>query len=364
MTHLVHSFFANKSSNYPFLQQDSFIRDVDEKLAESILVDAVCSVSANSLRHPLSTNAHSRNQRAIDRRGDLRFSNPVYASFFTRRVTSALTDPSTPPSAAAVHACLLLAYQEFGNDLDGDIWMYLGAAIRIAQELGQQGRKGEYNGLDEIILQSSKELLSKHGPTLVSTYPDESIIAQDEALEFEEQNAARRRPSKASTFPQYTTSSDFPGHATHSQPALSANQSIASFDSFNPPASEAEMLLYLQASYASSTGVNNASLEAYQTDTTPQTAQLQNQSSDYSHHLGFPTFNQGQGNYTFIPGDGGNSVDAMPPFTNATTVSGMPWFQYPSEHASNSFSNGSVHLYQTDDGEVFATPRPTTTSGR
>ena len=43
---------------------------------------------------------------------------------------------------AVAQACLLLAYEEFGTDHDSGLWMYLGTAIRMAQDLGIQKLEG------------------------------------------------------------------------------------------------------------------------------------------------------------------------------------------------------------------------------
>lgn len=291
VTHLVESFFANNSSNYPFLQRDSFLKDVDEKRAESILVDAVCSVSANSLRKLSAMTLHSQTQGTAGRGEDTKFSNPIYASFFTRRVTAVLSDPAAFPTAAAVYACLLLAYQEFNNGLDGDTWTYLGAAIRIAQDLGEQGREGKFNGLDEIILPSSQDLLSKHGAIPSTTYQEGSVDNGGKAADFKKQKAAKRRSSNAGSFPQYISSSDFSGCTTHSKSALSSNSKT--------PA-------------------------AYRLDILPQTS---------------PTFNQSHGICTFAASKGGDNADAIAPFNNAIIVGGIPWYRYPLENASSDFNS-------------------------
>lgn len=51
ITHLCETFFTRLGCNYPFLQRERFLRDLEEKRVDAILVDAVCAVVAHrSLR--------------------------------------------------------------------------------------------------------------------------------------------------------------------------------------------------------------------------------------------------------------------------------------------------------------------------
>ncbi len=61
---------------------------------------------------------------------------------FAQRAMSAVVDTFSCPTMAVAQACLLLAYEEFGTDHDSGLWMYLGTAIRMAQDLGIQKLEG------------------------------------------------------------------------------------------------------------------------------------------------------------------------------------------------------------------------------
>jgi hypothetical protein len=129
--HLVETFFAHLGCNYPFLQQQHFIQQVEEKAVDSILVDAVCALSARFSDHPLLAGAHSSS-----------FPKSAYGTVFAQRAKSALVDHFPCPSVAATQACLLLAYEGFGANQDSALWMYLGCAIRFAVDLGLQKLDG------------------------------------------------------------------------------------------------------------------------------------------------------------------------------------------------------------------------------
>ncbi|KAF2862895.1 hypothetical protein K470DRAFT_268472 [Piedraia hortae CBS 480.64] len=127
LKHLVQVFFTHLGCNYPFLQRDRFLHDLQEKQVDAILVDAVCALAARFSTHTLLTQ-----QNAID-------AKPVPADHghaFAQRAKAALVHTFSCPSVAAVQAALLLAYNEFGESRDSGLWVYLGLAIRMAQDLG------------------------------------------------------------------------------------------------------------------------------------------------------------------------------------------------------------------------------------
>ncbi|TKA80532.1 hypothetical protein B0A49_01023 [Cryomyces minteri] len=65
-----------------------------------------------------------------------------YGVSFAHRAKSALMDSFACPSVAVTQAALLLAYNEFGESRDSGLWMYLGIAIRLAQDLGMHKLEG------------------------------------------------------------------------------------------------------------------------------------------------------------------------------------------------------------------------------
>ncbi len=119
--------------NYPFLKEAKFIRMVKEKRVDSILVDAVCALAARFSELPDITGGKT--------------SRAEYGQIFAQRAKSATVDTFPCPSVGAVQACLLMAYEGFGENQDSALWMYLGLAIRMAVDLGLQKMVGiKYQG--------------------------------------------------------------------------------------------------------------------------------------------------------------------------------------------------------------------------
>ncbi|KAK4505751.1 hypothetical protein PRZ48_003716 [Zasmidium cellare] len=141
ITHLANTFFTHLGCNYPFLQRERFLRDLEEKQVDAILVDAVCALAARFSTHSLLTQAANE--------GDNKTSPAEYGHAFAQRAKTALPDTYACPSVAAAQAALLLAYNEFGEQRDSGLWMYLGISIRLAQDLGLHKLEGlRYVGRD------------------------------------------------------------------------------------------------------------------------------------------------------------------------------------------------------------------------
>jgi hypothetical protein len=118
--HLVDIFFTHVGCNFPFLRKEIFKRDLQEKNLDALLVHAVCAVSARFSTHPL-----------------LKTKSPSTAGVhFSDRAKELVVDTFACPSLSAVQALLLLAYAEFGSNRDSGLWMFLGLAVRMAQDLG------------------------------------------------------------------------------------------------------------------------------------------------------------------------------------------------------------------------------------
>lgn len=145
LTHLCQLFFLHLGCSFPFLQRDRFMRDLEEKQVDAILVDAVCALAAR-----FSTDSMLMGHDAQP---------PDYGQAFAQRAKAAIPDAFPCPSVAVVQAALLLAYDEFGASRDSGLWMYLGISIRMAQDLGMQTLQGlRYEG--------------RNGPTPNSIIPD------------------------------------------------------------------------------------------------------------------------------------------------------------------------------------------------
>ena len=150
ITELCEDFFTHLGGNYPFLTRDDFLTDLREKKLDTVLVDAVCAIAARFSQNPILA-AAGRKAKCVDTCIE-RTHRAKYGYLFARRAMSALTDAFACPTLAAVQACLLLAYEQFGADRDSGLWIYLGLSIRMAQDLGLQKLEGlQYEGF--------------HGPT-------------------------------------------------------------------------------------------------------------------------------------------------------------------------------------------------------
>lgn len=130
---------------FPFLQPERFLRDLEEKQVDAILVDAVCALAARFSTHPLLTGSTEAKKEGES----WKMQPHEYGQAFAQIAKSAIPDAFHCPSVAVVQAALLLAYDEFGASRDSGLWMYLGIAIRMAQDLGMQTLEGlKYEGRD------------------------------------------------------------------------------------------------------------------------------------------------------------------------------------------------------------------------
>lgn len=139
ITHLCETFFTHLGCNYPFLQRERFMKDLEEKRVDAILVDAVCAIAARFSTDP-SLSRPSDHSTPVDEKGEVKraFKGQPYA----QRAASSLVDTFGCPTIAVAQACLLLAYDEFGTDRDSGLWMFLGTSIRMSQDLGIQKLEG------------------------------------------------------------------------------------------------------------------------------------------------------------------------------------------------------------------------------
>jgi hypothetical protein len=175
ITHLCKLFFVHLGCSFPFLQRDRFLRDLEEKEVDAILVDAVCALAARFSTHPLLIGAPEKRK---ERENDSSKTVPSeYGQAFAQRAKFAIPDAFPCPSVAVVQAALLLAYDEFGASRDSGVWMYLGIAIRMAQDLGMHILQGlKYEGLGPT-------------PSSVKTDPNSSSTTAKQVYE------SRRRKS-------------------------------------------------------------------------------------------------------------------------------------------------------------------------
>jgi hypothetical protein len=140
--HLCETFFTHFGCSFPFLQQKRFMRDLEEKQVDAILVDAVCALAARFSPEVQLTHGSSATDKLQSDRHPLEIPPPERGQNFAQRAKSGMMDAFPCPSVAVVQAAMLLAYDEFGANRDSGLWMYLGIAIRMAQDLGMQKVEG------------------------------------------------------------------------------------------------------------------------------------------------------------------------------------------------------------------------------
>ncbi|KAH0370420.1 hypothetical protein KCU65_g2466, partial [Aureobasidium melanogenum] len=178
ITHLCDTFFVHLACNFPFLQRDRFLKDLEEKQVDAILVDAVCALAARFSTHHLLVQ-QSRDGQHVN--------HSEQGSAFAQRAKVALIDTYATPSVAAVQAALLLAYNEFGESRDSGLWMYLGISIRMAQDLGLH----KLDGLRYEARDGSSPRYSRHDKQVDRMLGRTDLQDQD-ADTAEEHRAAER----------------------------------------------------------------------------------------------------------------------------------------------------------------------------
>jgi hypothetical protein len=180
ITHLCDTFFVHLACNYPFLQRDRFLKDLEEKQVDAILVDAVCALAARFSTHHLLVQ-QSRDGQAEN--------HSEQGAAFAQRAKLALIDTFATPSVAAVQAALLLAYNEFGESRDSGLWMYLGISIRMAQDLGLHKLDGlRYEGRD-----GSSPRYSRNNKHMDKTIGHSDLQDQNDEVAAEQRAAERER---------------------------------------------------------------------------------------------------------------------------------------------------------------------------
>ena len=91
ITHLCKTFFTHLGCNFPFLQKDRFMRDLEEKQVDAILVDAVCALSARFSNNPLLT-GDAEEVKGKDDKGATKVHPSEYGQAFAQRAKSAIPD--------------------------------------------------------------------------------------------------------------------------------------------------------------------------------------------------------------------------------------------------------------------------------
>ncbi|KAJ4288595.1 hypothetical protein N0V90_011832 [Kalmusia sp. IMI 367209] len=185
ITHLCTTFFNHLGCNFPFLQKDRFMRDLEEKQVDAILVDTVCALAARFSNNPLLTGSSEAVHDGIEH---VKIHPSEYGQAFAQRAKSAIPDTFSCPSVAVVQAAVLLAYDEFGANRDSGLWMYLGIAIRMAQDLGMQTLQGlKYEGSDGPTPKSVK---TEPTANRNSTHPISEALRRESTIPEEKEQRA------------------------------------------------------------------------------------------------------------------------------------------------------------------------------
>ncbi|RAK87408.1 hypothetical protein BO79DRAFT_197479 [Aspergillus costaricaensis CBS 115574] len=188
--HLCDLFFVHLGCSFPFLQRDRFLRDLKDKRVDTMLVDAVCALSARFSPHPLLSPPQAPTIDGSEPQIDLKKS--TRGQPFAHRAMSALVDTLSCPTLSGVQACLLLAYDEFGSNHDSGLWMYLGISIRMAQDLGMQKVQGlEYSyGLSGV---TPNAVMTGQAGKLRDDQYDEPQISPGSARDMQDTESRRAR---------------------------------------------------------------------------------------------------------------------------------------------------------------------------
>ncbi|PYI04161.1 C6 transcription factor [Aspergillus sclerotiicarbonarius CBS 121057] len=190
VTHLCDLFFVHLGCSFPFLQRDRFLRDLKDKKVDTMLVDAVCALSARFSPHPLLCPPQALAIDGSEPQVDMKKSNRGQP--FAHRAMGALVDSLSCPTLSGVQACLLLAYEEFGSNHDSGLWMYLGISIRMAQDLGMQKVQGlEFNyGLSGV---TPNAVLTGQAGKLRDDQYDEPQISPSRTQDMQDAEGRRAR---------------------------------------------------------------------------------------------------------------------------------------------------------------------------
>ena len=122
LPHLINLFDAHLFSMFPFLDVDTLLHQYETSNGPSFLLDSIAAASARFSVHPSVALA------------DLK--PPEYSKFFCDRAKSMIGSMLSVPSQTTVVALSLLALVGVGNDSESEVWMFMGMAIRMSQDLG------------------------------------------------------------------------------------------------------------------------------------------------------------------------------------------------------------------------------------
>ncbi|CRG89384.1 Nitrogen assimilation transcription factor nit-4 [Talaromyces islandicus] len=198
ITHLCDLFFVHLACSFPFLQRDRFMKDLKDKRVDTILVDAVCALAARFSPHPLLSPPRARPIDGEDNQPDVKQSNNGQP--FAHRAMTAVVDALSCPTLSVVQACLLLAYEEFGSNHDSGLWMYLGIAIRMAQDLGMQKLQGLKHNYGRTGLRPKAVIIGEAGKLSVEQSESPQTSKSGESREDTDEDGRAVERERVDTF--------------------------------------------------------------------------------------------------------------------------------------------------------------------
>lgn len=179
---LVNIFFEHCGAHFPFLNRKELEGEIKKKRVSTLLVDGMCAIAVRFLDNP--------NDAEVDHLGpknegesDATASIAAKVEHFACRIRAQLPSTFTAPNLSAVQACFMMCWIEFGAGRDSCLWMYLGIAIRMAQDLGLE--KGYMGGkaaretfwaiffLDRVISSGTGRAVSIRDRDITVPFPDE-----------------------------------------------------------------------------------------------------------------------------------------------------------------------------------------------
>lgn len=198
ITHLCDLFFVHLACSFPFLQRDRFMKDLKDKRVDTILVDAVCTLAARFSPHPLLSPPRARPIDGEDNQPDVKQSNNGQP--FAHRAMTAVVDALSCPTLSVVQACLLLAYEEFGSNHDSGLWMYLGIAIRMAQDLGMQKLQGLKHNYGRTGLRPKAVIIGEAGKLSVEQSESPQTSKSSDSREGSDEGGRAVERERVDTF--------------------------------------------------------------------------------------------------------------------------------------------------------------------
>ncbi len=117
---LLDTFFDYYSCHFPFHTRASFLESVRQKKVPALLLNSMCALAARFSDLPVFE-------------GQLAY---LRGESFANKAKLLLVPLMNLPSFEVVESILMIAWTELGTSHDVGLWMYIGMAVRMAEDLG------------------------------------------------------------------------------------------------------------------------------------------------------------------------------------------------------------------------------------